>query len=212
MRQAISMSPDTTEAGEASLEGTKIGIIGNGNVGSALTQGLKNAGHEPRVAGHDDQEVQEVSEWADALVLAVPFQALTDVASTAGDTWEGKTVVDVTNVVEDGSLALGHTTSGAEELQEDVPEANVVKAFNMVFAENMASGHVGTEPLTLFAAGDDEQAKRTVLSMGEVLGFDAVDAGPLENARLLEPLGFLNMQLGYDQGMGSDIGFKLIHD
>lgn len=193
------------------LQETKVGIIGEGNVGSALNQGLKNAGNEPRTAGHDDEEVREVSEWADVIFLAVPFPAVTDVTETAGDLWSGKTVVDVTNVVsEDGDLALGHTTSGAEELQQDVPDAKVVKAFNTVFAENMTEGHVGTEELTLLAAGDDEEAKRTVLGLGDVIGFDAVDAGPLENARLLEPMGFLNIQLGYGQGMGTDIGFKVV--
>lgn len=208
------MTPQgTSQAGERSTPESRVGIVGDGNVGTALNQGLKNAGHEPRVAGHDDEEVQDVSEWAEVLILAVPFQALTDVVDTAGDRLEGTTIVDVTNVVsDDGGLALGHTTSGAEELQDDVPDADVVKAFNTVFAEHMSSGHVGAEALTLFAAGDDGEAKQTVLGLADAIGFDAVDVGPLENARLLEPLGFLNMQLGYDQGLGSDIGFRLIRD
>lgn len=189
----------------------KVGIVGHGNVGKALNRGLKNAGNEPRVAGHDDEEVREVSDWADVLILAVPFQALTDVADTAGDLWAGKTIVDVTNVVsEDGGLAVGHTTSGAEQLQADVPDAEVVKAFNTVFAEHMDEGHLGTEELTLLAAGDSDEAKQAVLGLADAIGFDAVDAGPLENARLLEPMGYLNMQLGYGQGMGSDIGFKVV--
>jgi predicted dinucleotide-binding enzyme len=50
-----------------------------------------------------------------------------------------------------------------------------------------------------------------VLELARQIGFDAVDAGPLRNARLLEPLGFFNIQLGYVQKMGTQIGFKLLH-
>ena len=43
------------------------------------------------------------------------------------------------------------------------------------------------------------------------IGFDAIDAGPLKNARLIEPFAFFNIQLGYVLGMGTQIGFKLLH-
>jgi predicted dinucleotide-binding enzyme len=68
-----------------------------------------------------------------------------------------------------------------------------------------------TTPLTLLVAGDDAAAKETVITLGREIGFDSVDAGPLKNARLLEPLGYLNIQLGYMMKMGKEIGFKLIH-
>jgi len=54
-------------------------------------------------------------------------------------------------------------------------------------------------------------SKDQVLSLGREIGFDAVDAGPLQNARWIESLGFLNIQLGYMLKMGTQIGFKLIH-
>ena len=41
-------------------------------------------------------------------------------------------------------------------------------------------------------------------------GFDSVDAGPLKSARYLEPLGMLNITLGYGMKMGTDIGFRLV--
>jgi hypothetical protein len=63
----------------------------------------------------------------------------------------------------------------------------------------------------VFAAGDDADAKAQVLQMARDIGFDAVDAGSLQNARLLEPLGYLNIQLGYVLGLGPNIGLKLIH-
>ena len=109
------------------------------------------------------------------------------------------------------SWAIGFTTGGAEELQRKVPEARVVKAFNTVFAQHMDSGRLGDKPLTAFVAGDDAGAKKSVLELARAIGFDAVDAGPLKNARLLEPLALLNIQLGYVLGMGAQIGFKLLH-
>ncbi|HEX5043145.1 MAG TPA: NADPH-dependent F420 reductase [Candidatus Polarisedimenticolaceae bacterium] len=187
-----------------------IGIIGDGNVGSALARGLKRAGHAVRVAGHDEEAIRETASSADVVVLAVPFGALDDVVREAGDALAGKTVVDVTNALDENmNLAVGLTTSGAEELQKKLPRARVVKAFNTVFAQHMQSGRVGDEPLAAFVAGDDAGAKKTVLDLARGIGFDAVDAGPLRNARLLEPLALLNIQLGYGLGMGTDMGFTL---
>ena len=92
-----------------------------------------------------------------------------------------------------------------------IPGARWVKAFNTVFARHMDSGRLGDKPLTAFVASDDAGAKMSVLELARVIGFDAVDAGPLKNARLLEPLAFFNIQLGYVLGMGTQIGFKLLH-
>jgi predicted dinucleotide-binding enzyme len=91
------------------------------------------------------------------------------------------------------------------------PAARVVKAFNTVFAEHMATGQVNGATLTLFVAGDDQGAKEQALTLGRDIGFDAVDAGPLKSARWLESLGYLNIQLGYGLKMGTHIGFKLVH-
>lgn len=74
----------------------------------------------------------------------------------------------------------------------------------------MDTGAVDGQSLTVFAAGDDEGAKQQVMQMARDIGFDAVDAGPLQNARLLEPLGYFNIQLGYVLGLGTDIGLKLV--
>jgi hypothetical protein len=108
------------------------------------------------------------------------------------------------------SLALGFTTSGAEELQRKLPDARVVKAFNTVFAQHMSTGRLGNQSLTAFVAGDDRSAKAVVIELARGIGFDAVDAGPLKNARLLEPLAYLNIQLGYMLKLGTQIGFKLL--
>ena len=189
----------------------RIGIIGNGNVGSALARGLERGGYEVRAVGAEPGKVRETGDWAEVVILAVPYGAVEDAVRELGDSIDGKPLVDVTNAMtEDMQLASGCTSSGAERLQQLVPKAHVVKAFNTQFAGHMDSGRLGSDALTAFVAGDDDQAREQVLAMARAIGFDAVNAGPLQNARLLEPLGYLNIQLGYVLGLGTDIGLKLV--
>jgi len=190
----------------------KIGIIGKGHVGSALERGLRRAGFDVRAVGNDAKAVRETAKAANVVMIAVPFGAIDDVLRELGGAIDGKIVVDVTNALTpDYQLALGYSTSGAEELQKKALKAHVAKAFNTVFAANMDTGQVKGERLSAFVASDDDDAKKTVLEMARAIGFDAVDAGPLRNARLLEPLGYFNIQLGMKLGMGSEIGFELVH-
>ena len=98
-----------------------------------------------------------------------------------------------------------------EKLQEKLPSSQVVKAFNTVFAQHMSTGSVEGEPLSALIASDDDDAKAAVMKLASDIGFDPVDAGPLVNARHLEPLGYLNIQLGYVLGMGTQIGFRVVH-
>jgi predicted dinucleotide-binding enzyme len=189
----------------------KIGIIGDGNVGSALRRGLEHAGYDVRAVGKDPQQVRTTGGWADVVILAVPYGAVDEAVAELGDGIRGKTLVDVTNALtREMQLASGCTTSGAEALQQKARGAKVVKAFNTQFASHMDNGVMDGQPLTVFAASDDASAKEQVMSMARDIGFDAVDAGPLQNARLLEPLGYFNIQLGYALGLGANIGLKLI--
>lgn len=189
----------------------KVGIIGNGNVGGALSRGLALARQDVRIVDNEPAQVRATAEWADILILAVPFGAVSNVAMTIAPAVEGKTIVDVTNALtEEMKLALGYSTSGAEELQKMLPRARVVKAFNTQFAQHMDTGRLADQRLTTFVAADNAAAKLTVLELANAIGFDAVDAGPLANARLLEPLGYLNIQLGYVLGLGTQIGLRLL--
>jgi predicted dinucleotide-binding enzyme len=189
----------------------KVGIIGDGNVGSALRRGLERAGYDVRAVGKDPGQVKETGGWADVVILAVPYGAIDDAVAKLGNGISGKTLVDVTNALTaDMQLASGCTTSGAEALQQKARGAKVVKAFDTQFAQHMDSGAVGGQQLTTFVAGDDATAKAQVIQMARDIGFDGVDAGPLQNARLLEPLGYFNIQMGYVLGLGTQIGLKLV--
>jgi predicted dinucleotide-binding enzyme len=96
-------------------------------------------------------------------------------------------------------------------VQQKMRGAKVVRASNTHFATHMDTGRVDRQRLTVFAAADDAGAKNQVLQMARAIGFDALDAGPLQNARYLEPLGYLNIQLGYVVGLAVKIGLRLFH-
>ncbi len=190
----------------------KIGIIGKGKVGTAIAKGLTGKGHEIR-HGHRDptESVSEAANFGEVVFLAVPFENVSDAVKEIGSAVDGKTLVDVTNALDENmDLAIGCSTSGAEELQKMLPKAHVVKAFNTVFAPNQSVGKIGNERLTLFVAGDDIQAKQTVMGLGRDIGFDSVDAGSLSSARFLEPMGVLMINLGLKMGLGTGIGFRLV--
>jgi predicted dinucleotide-binding enzyme len=191
---------------------SKIAVIGKGNVGGALGRGLERAGYEVRLIGNDPARARETATWGDIIVLAVPYPALDSVLKELGNAVNGKVVVDVINpLTTDYQPALGFMTSAAEEIQRKAPGAKVVKAFNTVFAQHMDTGEANGTPLALFAASDDAAAKTQVLTLSREIGFDAIDAGPLQNARSLEALGFFNIQLGFGLQMGPGIGFTLVH-
>lgn len=206
----------------------KIAIIGTGNVGSALGKGWASQGHEV-VFGTRQPEREKVQnllaevgegvtavsiptaiEQSDIIVIATPWNAASDVAHAVSD-WQGKIVIDATNPIAPGlQLAVGHTTSAAEQLATFLPGASVVKAFNSTGAENMADPRYGGEPTTMFICGDDADAKATVTELAEALGFDVADVGNLEAARFIEPLAMVWINLAIKQGLGRNIAFKLV--
>jgi 8-hydroxy-5-deazaflavin:NADPH oxidoreductase len=118
-------------------------------------------------------------------------------------------VIDITNplTADFMGLTIGHSTSAAEEIARQVPEAIVVKGFNTVFAPLLAAGaDLGQgHKVSVFIAADSAQGKQTAKTLAESMGFDVVDAGGLRNARYLEPLAGLNIYLGYGAGRGTAI-------
>jgi predicted dinucleotide-binding enzyme len=190
----------------------KIAIIGKGNVGSALCNGLTNAGHETKFGHRDPAEpVADAAKWGEIIILAVPHNNANDAIEEIRQYADGKTVIDVMNAVgPNNNLAISCTTSTAEETQKKLPKAKVVKAFNTVFAPNQATAKLGNEQLTAFIAGDDLNAKRTVAQLTRDIGFDPVDCGPLKAARYLEAMAVMIINLAYTYGMGNKMGYKLV--
>jgi predicted dinucleotide-binding enzyme len=190
----------------------KIGIIGKGNVGTALANGLSRAGHQIKFGHRDPQEpVKNAIEWGEVIILAIPHESVKETVMNFGSALNGKILIDVTNLLDDNmELLPGYTISGAEEIQKLLPNAYVVKAFNTVFAKNQSSGHIHGTQLTAFVAGDNQKAKKAVMQLTKDVGFEPVDCGPLRVARYLEPMGILIISLAFKQKMGIDIGYSLI--
>jgi 8-hydroxy-5-deazaflavin:NADPH oxidoreductase len=200
-----------------------IAIIGTGNIGSGLATVLAGSNHGVVVSGRtggDDlaaklkaqglrvqaADIRTAVAQADVVILAVPYGAVAGLADAAD--FRNKIVVDATNpVTEDFSgLQVGHTTSAAEEIAAALAGARVVKAFNTVFAQIYAEGLTfGDTKVQTFVASDDADAKAAVIRLATDAGFDARDAGPLKNARYIEPLAYLNIQNGYMLGQGTQI-------
>lgn len=191
----------------------RISVIGTGNVGSVLTRRLTEIGHDLTVANTSTASARIASQVAaaDLVVLAIPFTAVAGLADEIKTAVVGKTVVDATNplAADFMSLTMGHTTSGGEQVAAALPGATVVKAFSTVFAANLGGPELAGGKLFLPVAGDDDTARKIVVELGTQLGFDAVDVGPLTNARYLEPVIELLIQLNYGQGMGN-IGLTLV--
>ena len=144
------------------------------------------------------------------MIVALPWPALEEVLAELGGL-NGKLVIDATNPLNDTYSDL--TTSGvsaAEQLQQSLPGAPVVKALNTVFASRYAAPTEDGQPLDAFLAGDDEQAKRTVSALVESLGFRPVDLGGLRMARTLEELAFANISLNATRGWSWQSAFRLV--
>jgi predicted dinucleotide-binding enzyme len=127
----------------------------------------------------------------------------------------GKVVIDISNplTADYMGLTLGHSTSASEELAKAVPGAEVVKAFNTVFAQVLAGGadFGNGRKVSVFVASDSAHAKQTAITLAASMGFETIDAGGLKNARYLEPLGGLNVYFGYGAGLGTAIAPTWIH-
>lgn len=206
----------------------KIAIIGTGNVGQALAYGWTSKGHQVTFGSRDPagekaqaavaatggkaaaKREQEAVQAAAVVVLAVPWNATETVVKGLGDL-TGKILIDATNPIGPGfQLAVGKDSSGAELVQQWVPTASVVKAFNTTGAENMRNPIYHGEPTAMFICGDDTAAKTVVKTLAEELGFAVADTGGLQTARYLEPLAMVWIHLAIVQQQGRDIAFSVV--
>jgi 8-hydroxy-5-deazaflavin:NADPH oxidoreductase len=188
------------------LRMTTIGIIGAGNIGQALTRISVDAGHDVVVANSRGPETlqdfvsgvndrpsakgsaragtaEEAAAAGDLAVVTVPLKAIDQLPAQP---LAGKVVIDTCNYYpqRDGQIAEldDESTTTSELVAGHLPGARVVKAFNHIYAADLASR--GTSSGTphrraLAIAGDDASAKEVVASYLDDLGFDAVDLGPL---------------------------------
>lgn len=184
----------------------KIGIIGSGNVGSALGTVWVNAGHEvmfsSRNIEHDESLAatlgagahagtpREATAFGDVVVVSVPYHALPDVGENVGDLIDGKVVIDTCNPfprrdgeISDWAREKGVGIASAELL----PGARLVRAFNAVGAARMREAHREPGRIGMPIAGDDAEAIAVATRLINEIGYEPVLIGGLAMGKHLVP-------------------------
>jgi 8-hydroxy-5-deazaflavin:NADPH oxidoreductase len=206
----------------------KIAVLGAGNVGGALARIWSKAGHSV-VFGLPDPKGQRAQErlrstpeikattndaaaaQAEIVVLTVPWDAAQTAIEACGEL-TGKIIIDCTNPVSSDlkGLVIGTSTSAAEQVASWARGAHVVKAFNTIGAPCYGNARFGSETADGFFCGDDDAAKKTVQELIEQVGLHPADVGPLSNARWLEAIAMLWIDLAINRGQGVNHAFKLL--
>jgi len=214
---------------ETHLSMMRIGVIGAGSVGGTLGRRWAERGHEVLFGVRDATEgkvrellsasggraragsVVQAAAFGEVVVLATPWAAAESALCAAGDL-RGKTLLDCTNPLKPDltGLTIGHTISGGEQVAAWAPGAHVVKIFNTTGFDNMADPKYKEGAATMPYCGDDPSAKTIAANLAADLGFGPLDAGPLAQARLLEPYALLWITLAYKQGLGRNFAFRLV--
>jgi len=186
-------------------------------MGIAVGSALARTGDEVRFVSRDPERVTSILRQrsirataaplrraavdADLVVLATAWHDTQAVLAAAAPL-DGKVILSVVNPeTDDSPLAIGHSTSAAEEIARLAPGARVVEAFNGTYAQAIDLAPQATTQTVMYC-GDDAAARDLVASVIRRLGFDALDAGPLRNARYLEPLAALVVYLVRTAGYG----------
>jgi predicted dinucleotide-binding enzyme len=155
----------------------KIAVVGKGNVGGGLADRWEQAGHEVTRIGKDGGDVSN----ADAVLVAVPGGAVADAFGTVGG-WEGKTVIDATNLV--GAEPPDGFASNAEFVKSKT-NGPTAKSFNLNFA--VLYDRLGdTDPKPSNIWSGDEEARNVTEQLNRDAGYEPFYAGPLENAAAQE--------------------------
>jgi len=207
----------------------RIGILGSGLMGAKLGTILARAGHHVMFSySHSEQKLQRLARDAgprasagtpaeavaasEVLILAVHWSRVEDVLKHAGRLSD-RTVISCSLPMsaDDGRLAVGHTSSGAEVLARKVKPARFVAAFGTVPSEVLFGVHAArrrkTKP-SLVYYGDHPAAKKVAVRLIRDVGFDPVDAGPLKTARYAEPFTLLIARLAYESGRSAELSYR----
>ena len=205
----------------------RIAIIGAGSVGATLGRawikhgedviwGLRNP-QDPKYAALPKDRVKapaEAVKEAEVVVVATPWSAAEAAIKSLGSL-AGKVVIDCMNPLGMGpdglQLVLEFNVSAGEQVASWVPGAFVFKTLNTTGAGNMAKADDYPVKPVMLVAGDDAGRKPVVMELVGKLGFEPVDAGPLKNARLLEPFAMVWIDQAIKRGRGRDFAFALVN-
>src|SRR5689334_1262421 len=192
-------------------------IIGAGNMGKGIGTRAVAGGHSVTFVDENPENAEKTAgevkgaakngtrvttasledvKLGDIVVLALWYGTNMDVVKQLGDKLADKVVVDIANPLNstyDG-LATAPDSSSAEDVAKVAPKgAKVVKAFNTTYAGTLVKGQVAGQPLDVWIAGDDADAKNKVAQLVKDAGLRPIDAGPLSRARQIEGMQLLHI-------------------
>jgi NADPH-dependent F420 reductase len=213
-----------------------IAIIGaTGSMGSAISKSLAKGNYSLLLCSTDQEKVktlvQEIRQanpaadvddldcaviagWeADIIILAVPFGAEKEIATSIKGVANQKIVISIANPMNDSfdGLVTPPDSSAAEELQKLLPNSKVVKAFNTTFAADFSRPVIAGQQVDAFVAGDDDEAVETVSELVRTVGFNPIVAGKLPVSGTLERMQLLLIQLGIRNNYNWLAGWKILH-
>jgi 8-hydroxy-5-deazaflavin:NADPH oxidoreductase len=211
----------------------KVGVLGSGDVAKALSRGFVKHGHQVMLGTRDagkladfvgkNQGAQagsfaEAAKFGDLAVLAVKGTMALDALKAAGAAnLSGKPVIDATNPIAEAPPANGVLRfftnldqSLMERLQDALPDAHFVKAYNSVGNAMMVNPEFKGGKPTMFICGNDDKAKAVVRSINDQFGWETADMGKAEAARAIEPLCILWCIPGFIRNEWTH-AFKLLH-
>jgi hypothetical protein len=201
-----------------------IAIIGSGNVGGALATRWAQKGHRILLGARDPEHfkgqaltgltgisvvsIPDAVRQSEVILLATPAPAAVEVARSLGDT-AGKVILDAMNIVM-GRGPQGYSNT-ADAILANTVSRDVVKCFNTTGFNNMQDPVYQGTPIDLFMAGDSQKAKTIARQLALDAGFaECYDAGGNDKFQLMEQFAFFWINLAMMQGLGRDIGFKLL--
>ena len=213
-----------------------IGILGSGEVGRRLGDGLIELGHKVKIGTREPSKL-DIKQWINSHGQEKASAGIFAEAASFGDEliflatlWDGtpnaiklanvknftgKIVIDVTNPLDFSKgmpprLAVGHADSAGETIQRLLPESKIVKALNTVGNPQMVNPNFQGGPPTMFVCGNDKDAKKIVVdSILTPFGWETIDIGGIEGSRLLEPLALLWITYYFRTNTGNH-AFKLL--
>lgn len=207
----------------------KIAVLGAGNVGGALAEALAHKNHDIVLGVRDPiaskykelakkigsgtqlMDMRAAANWGEVILLATPWSATRSVLEHVAGALDGKVLIDCTNPIGPGlNPALDQTTSGGEMVAAWAKGAHVFKAFNTTGYNIMADPTIDGRQAAMLVCGDNAEHKVKVLQIARDVGFDAVDFGKLENARLLEAMALVWIRLAFQHGLGREFAFGIL--
>jgi predicted dinucleotide-binding enzyme len=210
-RDFLAMAGAAVTAGALPLpafaaEKLKIGIVGSGNVGSAIGASWVRAGHEVMFSSlHIEQDKalaarlggsaragtpRDAAAFGEVLMISVPYHALPSVGKELADLLKGKFVIDTNNpfLQRDGETGKWALEKGAGLASKALlPGARIVRAFNAISAGQMGQAYKEPGRVGMPIASDDAQAVEVASRLIRDVGYEPVLIGGLEMGKYLMP-------------------------